>query len=369
MATTNELPAAEIDRRDALAGRVGDATIAAFDLFTIYVGDRLGLYRELADHGPLNASELAARSDTDPRQVREWLEQQTISGILDVASDGAAEERRYSLPMGHAEVLLDRSSLAYLAPVSRMVVSVGRTLDPLLESFRSGTGVPWEAYGKDAREGQADLNRPVCDQLLGSAWLPAVDDLNARLRADPPARVADIACGGGWSTMAIARAYPGIRVDGFDIDLASIELARENLVRFGSDVADRVRFHLADAADPLLVGDYDAAIILEALHDMAHPVEALRTVRDMLAADGQVIVIDERAAEAFGAIGDPLEMTFYGWSVLCCLPAGLSEPDSAATGTVMRPSTVERYARAAGFDRFEILPIEHDAFRLYRLRP
>lgn len=369
MSMSTELPAPEADRRDALAGRLGDATTGAFDLFTIYVGDRLGLYRELADHGPLSAPELAERTGTDRRQIREWLEQQAISEILVVASDGAPEDRRFALPAGHAEVLLDRTSLAYLAPLSRMVVSVGRTLDSLLDSFRSGAGVPWEAYGRDAREGQADINRSTCERLLGWVWLPAIDDLDARLRADPPARVADIACGGGWSTMAIARAYPRIRVDGFDIDLASIELARENLARFGSEVADRVRFHLADAADPVLAGDYDAAVILEALHDMAHPVEALRTVRDLLAADGHVIVIDERAAETFGSIGDPLERTFYGWSVLCCLPAGLSEPDSAGTGTVMRPSTVERYARAAGFDRFEILPIDHDAFRLYRLRP
>ena len=369
MSTSMELPAREADRRAALAGRLGEATTGAFDLFTVYLGDRLGFYRVLADHGPLRAPELAGRTGTDPRQVREWLEQQAISGILDVAEDGGPDDRRFGLPAGHAEVLLDRTSLTYLAPLSRMVASVGRTLDPLLASFRTGAGVPWETYGTDAREGQADINRPACDRLLGSVWLPAIDDLHARLRADPPARVADIACGGGWSTMAIARAYPGIRVDGFDIDLGSIELARANLAGSGSDVADRVRFHLADAADPDLAGDYDAAVILEALHDMAHPIEALQTVRGLLAADGQLIVIDERVAERFGAFGDPSERTYYGWSVLCCLPAGLSEPDSAGTGTVMRPSTVERYGRAAGFDRFEILPIEHDAFRLYRLRP
>jgi SAM-dependent methyltransferase len=369
MAIQDELTATELDRRDALAGRLGEATNAVFDLYSVYLGERLGLYHELAEHGPLSAGELAGRTATDRRQVREWLEQQAITGILDVAADGSADERRFGLPTGHAEVLVDRSSLAYLAPLSRMVASVGRTLEPVVESFRTGGGVPWSAYGRDAREGQADINRPVCDQLLGSVWLPAIADLDARLRADPPARVADVACGAGWSTQAIARAYPKVRVDGYDIDAASVELARENLARFGSDVADRVRFHLADAADPLLAGDYAAAIILEALHDMAHPVEALRTVRDMLGPEGCVVVIDERTAEAFGAIGDPTERTFYGWSVLCCLPAGLSEPGSTGTGTVMRPATVERYGREAGFDRFEVLPIDHEAFRLYRLRP
>jgi SAM-dependent methyltransferase len=369
MAIQGELSAVELDRRDALAGRLGDATNAVFDLYSIYLGERLGFYGELAGRGPLSAGELAGRTATDPRQVREWLEQQAITGILDVASDGSPDERRFGLPAGHAEVLVDRASLAYLAPLGRMVASVGRTLEPVLESFRTGEGVPWSAYGRDAREGQADLNRPLCDQLLGGAWLPAIADLDARLRADPPARVADVACGAGWSTQAIARAYPAVRVDGFDIDPASIELARENLARSGADVADRVRFHLADAADPLMVGSYAAAVILEALHDMAHPVDALRTVRDMLDPEGSVVVIDERTAEAFGAVGDRSERTHYGWSVLCCLPAGLSEPGSVGTGTVMRPATVERYAREAGFDRFEVLPIDHEGFRLYRLRP
>ena len=369
MALQEGLSPAEVERRDALVGRLGEATNAAFDLYTIYLGDRLGLYGALAEHGPLPAAELAGRTGTDPRQVREWLEQQATSGILEVATDGSADDRRFGLPDGHAEVLVDPSSLAYLAPLGRMIASVGRTLEPVLESFRTGAGVPWSVYGRDAREGQADLNRPLCDRVLGPAWLPAIADLDARLRADPPARVADVACGAGWSTQAIARAYPTIRVDGYDIDAATIELARENLARSGSDVADRVRFHLADAADPVLAGDYAAVVILEALHDMAHPVEALRTVRDMLGPEGSVVVIDERTAETFGAIGDPGERTHYGWSVLCCLPAGLSEPGSVGTGTVMRPATVERYAREAGFERFEVLPIQHDAFRLYRLRP
>ncbi|MDP9483190.1 MAG: methyltransferase domain-containing protein [Chloroflexota bacterium] len=369
MAITSELPAAELERRDALAGRFADATNGAFDLFTAYLGDRLGLYRALADGGPLSAGELAARTGTDSRQVREWLEQQTIAEILELASEGPPDERRFRLPAGHAEVLLDQSSLAYLAPLPRMVASLGRTLDPIVQSFRTGAGVAWSVYGSDAREGQADMNRPVCDQLLGRVWLPAIEELDARLRSGPPARVADVACGAGWSSQAIARAYPTIQVDGYDIDEASIELARDNLARFGTDVADRVRFHLADAADSTMSGDYAAVTILEALHDMAHPVQALRTVRDMLCPDGTVVIIDERTAESFGAVGDPTERTFYGWSVLCCLPAGLSEPDSAGTGTVMRPATVERYAREAGFSRFDILPIEHETFRLYRLRP
>jgi 2-polyprenyl-3-methyl-5-hydroxy-6-metoxy-1,4-benzoquinol methylase len=179
--------------------------------------------------------------------------------------------------------------------------------------------------------------------------------------------VADIACGAGWSSIAIALAYPAAEVDGFDLDALSIELARRNAAAAG--VADRVRFHLRDAADADLAGGYDLVLICEALHDLSRPVEALRTMRRLANETGAVLVVDERVAETFTAPGDDLERLFYGFSVLCCLPAGMAEQPSAATGTVLRPTTLRRYAREAGFRDAEVLPIEHDLFRLYRLIP
>jgi 2-polyprenyl-3-methyl-5-hydroxy-6-metoxy-1,4-benzoquinol methylase len=353
-------------RRDALVERLFGAAFGAFDLFGVYVGRKLGLYRALADRGPLRPGELAAATGTNERYAREWLEQQAVTGILEVEDAAAeAEARRYGLPEGHDEALLDEDSLSFIAPVAPAVVaSLGRAGD-VVEAFRTGGGVSWEHYGEDARQAQADTNRPQFSNLLGREWIPAMPDVHARLLADQPARVADVACGAGWSSIAIARAYPNAHVDGLDLDEASIELARSNAREAG--LGDRLRFHLRDAADPELAGRYDLVTVFEAIHDMSQPVEALRAMRGLAAESGAVLVVDERVADSFTAPGDEVERYMYGWSILCCLPTGMASQPSAATGTVMRADTLARYAREAGFQRAEVLPVEHDFFRLYRL--
>ena len=187
------------------------------------------------------------------------------------------------------------------------------------------------------------------------------------MRAQPPARVADLACGHAWSSVAIAHAYPGVLVDAIDADPMSIENARQTIAACG--VGDRVRSVVGDASDPALDRRYDLVTIFEALHDMNHPVEALRAARAMLTTDGSVLIGDERAAESFMAPGDELERSRYGWSVVHCLAVGMLGPDSAGTGAVIRPETVRGYAAHAGFARVEVLPIDHDFWRFYRLTP
>jgi 2-polyprenyl-3-methyl-5-hydroxy-6-metoxy-1,4-benzoquinol methylase len=235
--------------------------------------------------------------------------------------------------------------------------------------------VPYPEYGIDTREGIAAMNRPMFINLLTAEWLPALPDVHSRLQEGlsvegrlRPARVADIACGAGWSTIAMAKAYPMIQIDGFDSDEASIELARKNIAE--ADLSDRVTLHVQDAAKmvrSVASGPYDLVTIFEALHDMARPVEALRAVRGMLAPGGAVLIADERVAERFIAPGDEVERFMYGASVLHCLPVGMAEQPSAGTGTVIRPDTVRRYAMEAGFGGAEILPIENDFWRFYRL--
>jgi 2-polyprenyl-3-methyl-5-hydroxy-6-metoxy-1,4-benzoquinol methylase len=327
----------------------------------VYVGDRLGLYRGLADHGPATAEELAAATGTNARYVREWLEQQAVTGILEV--DG---ERRYSLPEADREVFVDPDSLNYMAAFLRMMVGMARPLPQVLEAFRSGGGVPYADFDADFVEGQGDANRVQFVNLLGPEWLPAMPDVDARLRADPPARVGDVACGVGWSTISIARAYPNAQVAGFDLDEESIRLARENLEAAG--LADRITFEVRDAT-ALADGDYDLITVFEAVHDLSRPVEVLRALRAALTEDGTLLIADERAAEAFAAPGDELERVFYVWSVLHCLPVGMAEQPSAGTGTAMRPDTLRRYAEEAGFAGVEILPIDNDFWRFYRLTP
>jgi 2-polyprenyl-3-methyl-5-hydroxy-6-metoxy-1,4-benzoquinol methylase len=156
-------------------------------------------------------------------------------------------------------------------------------------------------------------------------------------------------------------------VDGFDVDEASISLARRNATDAG--VADRVSFEVRDASDPAASGRYDLAVVVEAIHDLSRPVEVLDAIRAMLKEDGSLVVADERTSDAFVAPADETERLFYGYSVLTCLPSGMYEQPSAATGTVMRRSTLEGYAKRAGFGAVTVLPIEHDFLRFYRLDP
>ena len=354
--------------RDALVERLFGAVLGMNDLYMVYVGDRLGFYRTLVNLGTATPAELSAAAGTHERYTREWLEQQAVTGILEVEDPGAeADTRRYLLPRGHEEVLTERDSLNYLAPLARLMVGIVRPVPAVLEAFRSGGGVPYADFDPDFCEGQSEMNRTQFINLLGSEWLPAVPDVHARLQADPPARVADVACGTGWSSLALAAAYPKIRVDGFDLDEYSIELARRNLA--GTDLTDRVSFEVRDAADPVSQNSYELVTVFEAIHDMSSPVEALRAMRGLLTEGGSVIVADERVAESFTAPGDEVERLMYGWSVLHCLPVGMADQPSAATGTAMRPGTLREYALAAGFRDVEILPIENDFWRFYRLRP
>jgi SAM-dependent methyltransferase len=349
----------------AFADQLFERYLGAMETFEIYIGDRLGLFDALAEHGPLTPGELADQTGTHGRYAREWLEAQAAAGVLMVDDVQAAPEaRRFALPDEHAAVLVDRDSLDYMAPIARLITGSAQALPQVLDAFRTGGGVPWTAYGADGREGQSDQNRAMFLGLLGNEYLPAVPDVHERLSRG--GRVADIACGGGWSSIAMARAYPEIRVDGYDLDEASIDLARANAAEYG--VSDRVGFHVADASDPGLHGNYDLVTIFEALHDVGHPVELLETIRRLAGDDGAVIVMDERVPDAFSAPGEDVERLMYGFSVLCCLPTGMDEHDSAATGTVMRLDTVRDYATRAGFRGVEVLPIENDFFRFYRLQ-
>lgn len=348
-----------------LTTRLFQANIAAYEVATVYLGEKLGLYRALASLGSATAAELARSTGCDERYVREWLEQQAVAGIL-TADAGAAADWKFRIPPEHEAALLHRDDLAHLAPLARFTVGVYSGLPLLLDAFRTGKGVAYAAYGPDAREGQADVNRTMFVNLLGQSWLPALADVHERLRK-PGSRVADMGCGTGWSSIAIARAYPATRVDGIDTDAPSIALARANAA--SAKVDDRVRFHEHNAADPQPAGGFDLVTIFEALHDMARPVDALREAKRMLGPQGSVLIADERTLEHFTAPGPESERLYYAWSVLFCLPTGREETPSAATGAVMRLATLEAYAREAGFTRIEVAPIEHDLWRFYQLWP
>ena len=356
------------EKAGAFVGRLFDAGLGGFDLLTVYLGDRLGLYRQLAEKGSGTPDELARRAGIHPRYAREWLEQQAVSGILEVDdTQKPADQRRYSLPAAHAEALTKPDSLFSISPVARALVSATQALPQLLRAFRTGEGVAWSAYGSDMIESQGDFNRPWLVNLFGAEFLPAIPDVHQRLLADPPARVVDVACGVGWAAIAIAKSYPKVNVDGFDPDESSIDEARRLAKESGVD--DRVRFEVRDGEDVGKEGPYDLAVVVEAIHDVSRPVEILAAIREGLAPSGVLLVADERVADAFTAPGDDVERFMYAASVLVCLPGGLAEQPSAATGTVMRAGTFRDYATKAGFRDVEVLPFEPGFLRFYRLTP
>jgi SAM-dependent methyltransferase len=354
------------DRTDALVERLFGATIGALELCSVYLGSELGLYRALADHGPLTSPALAERAGIAPRYAREWLEQQAVAGIVDFDDAGAAADaREYSLAPDHARALVDPDDPAHVAPFAHMLAGIGGVLARVADAYRTGEGVPYPEYGTAFRHGQGHINRPTFTHELPDDWLAAMPDVVARLETAQPARVADVGCGQGWSTLAVARAFLDAHVDGLDIDPASVEDARAHAARAGLD--GRVRFVHGDATELAGHGPYDLVLFLEALHDFARPVDALAAAHAALRPGGVVLVVDERVAASFTAPGDEVERMMYGWSVTHCLPTQLAEQPSAALGTALRADTVRELAAEAGYADVSVLPVENDFFRLYRL--
>src|SRR5579863_5841657 len=350
---------------EALRARLFRDMAGALELLTVYLGERLGLYRALHDGGPATSAELAARTGTVERYVREWLEHHAVSGLLEVDDPAAGPlERQYSLPPGYAPVLADLDDVRYRGFNGIEIVRAARGLPELAAAMRHGGAPPPLAW---APEGRPEFNRAVFLNLLAKQWLPAIAGVDLRLRSQPPARVADLACGTGWSSIAMAQAYPLISVDGFDLDADAIQAARSHAEEAG--LADRVTFTAADASGPGVSGRYDLVTILEALHDMSRPVDALRVARGLLREPGCVIVADEAVEDEFTAPASLEEQYHYSWSVVACLPAVMGDPDTAATGAVLRPATLRRYALEAGFRDLEVLPVQAEMLRFYRLTP
>jgi len=351
---------------DVLAERIFMAALGTFDIFSIHIGDQLGFYRALGDGTAKTSAELAVSAGTNERSTREWLEQQGVSGVLTCENpDADALARRYALPGEYHELFLEPDSLATITPLAQIVVGAVHPISQLIDAFRGNGGVPYEDYGADLAEGQARFNRPMLRSQLVQEWIPALPDIAARLESDSPARVADIGMGYGWSSIALAQAFPKSLVDGFDLDQASVEAATALAIE--EQVSDRVRFQCRDAGDSELHGQYDLALAVECIHDMSDPVSVLGAMRRLVGPGGTVLIVDEKVPDAYSAPGTDSDRYFYGFSVLHCLPVGMVDQPSVGTGTVIREATMRDYASRAGFVSVEVLPVEHDFFNLYRM--
>jgi 2-polyprenyl-3-methyl-5-hydroxy-6-metoxy-1,4-benzoquinol methylase len=360
---TIELTAADESKVEEFAGGLFMAALGVMELANVELGLRLGLYDVLTGGG-VTSGELAIKAGIAERYAQEWLEQQTVAGVVEVDDESKpAGQRRFTLPNAHAHVLLDDDSEACMKPCVALTPWIAKAIDLMAAEFRAGTGA---AFGQfDLHDIQAAFTRPVFLHHLTQNWLPALPEIQSRLTAGEPMRIAEVGCGEGLAAIVIAKAYPNVEIDGYDLDDASIAVARKEAADAG--VADRVRFHLKDAADPDIDGDYDLVMAIEMLHDMPDPVGILRTVKKLAGSAGTVLVVDERTADAFTAQASEMERLFYAFSTLHCLAVSMQD-GGAGTGTVIRTETVQRYAEDAGFDGVEVLDVEHPQFRLYRLR-
>jgi SAM-dependent methyltransferase len=317
-------------------GELGATVNAAL----IVLGDKLGLYQALADGGPLTAAELAQRTDTAERYVREWLNAQAAGGIVEYDP----ETRRYTLPPEHALALADESSPAFLPGAFQLALGTVRDEPHIREAFRTGTGFGWHQHEGDVFEGCERFFRPGYRAHLVSEWIPALDGVGPKLRDG--ARIADVGCGHGASSILLAEAYPASRVDGFDYHDGSIEQARTRAQRAG--VADRVRFDVA-SADAFPGRGYDLVCTFDCLHDMGDPVAAARHIRDALAPDGTWLVVEPNAGDAVEDNLNPVGRVYYAFSTMLCTPNSLDQEGGIALGAQAGEARLRQVLTGAGF--------------------
>ena len=323
------------------------------------VGEKLGLYTAMSGAGPLTASELAARTSTDERYIREWLSAQAAGGYVEYD----ARTDRFFLPNEHALLLANEDGPAYIPGAYHMLASVYRDEHKISEAFRSGDGVGWHEHHASLFEGTEKFFRPTYLHNLIDAWIPALDGVEQKLKQG--AGVADIGCGHGASTILMAQAYPESSFYGFDYHQASIERARQRAEKAG--VQNRVKFEVATAKD-FDHRQYDLVCFFDCLHDMGDPAGAMEHVRETLDEDGTVLIVEPYANETLAENLNPVGRVFYAASTMVCTPASRAQEVGAALGAQAPESKLREVVTAGGFTRFR-RAAETPFNRVYEARP
>ena len=316
---------------------------AAMSAALVVIGDRLGLYKALHLHGPLTSAELAERTGTHERYVREWLANQAAGGYLTYDPASAL----YTLPPEQAFMLADESSPLFVHGLFQVIQSAMIDEPRVTEAFRTGRGVGWHEHDHRLFEGTERFFRPGYNAHLVSEWLPALEAVTAKLEAG--ATVADVGCGLGASTILMAQAFPRSRFFGFDYHGRSIELARERARAAG--VAERVTFDVAPAKS-FPGKNYDLVAFFDCLHDMGDPVGAARRVLESLAADGTWLIVEPFANDRVEQNFNPVGRLFYAASTMICTPASLSQEVGLGLGAQAGEPRIAAVIREAGFTRF-----------------
>jgi ubiquinone/menaquinone biosynthesis C-methylase UbiE len=334
--------ALDMDKVNTFVGQfVGDLG-AAVHAGMVVIGEKLGLYRALAE-GPLNSAELAAKTRTDERYVREWLGSQAAGGYVTYDE----QSRKFSLSEEQVFTLANEDSPAYLPGAFQLALGSLAAVPRIIESFRSGAGMGWHEHHEDVFHGCEKFFRPSYAANLISSWIPSLQGVKAKLEAG--ARVADVGCGKGASTVLMAKAFPKSEFFGFDYHDKSIEGARAAAVRAGLEV--RLNFGVAKAKD-FPGKDYDLVTVFDCLHDMGDPVGAATQVRNALSKDGTWMIVEPFANDELKDNLNPVGRVYYSFSTLLCTPCSRSQEVAMCLGAQSGERRIREVVSAAGFSRF-----------------
>jgi SAM-dependent methyltransferase len=347
MATVQQVPAparpVNPDALNALLGRAVQDMGAALQAPLILIGDKLGLYRAMGDGGPVTPAELAKRTGTSERYVREWLNANAAGQL--VQYDG--KNGTFFMTPEQALVLALDDTPVHLPGFYHLLASLMKDEEKLTEIYRTGKGMGWHEHEKGLFEGTERFFRPTYLANLVSNWIPALEGVEAKLKAG--ARVADIGCGHGASTLLMAKSYPKSKFIGFDYHRPSIDKAREKAKAAG--VADRVTFEVASAKD-FPGKDYDLVAFFDCLHDMGDPVGAAAHVKTTLAPGGTWMVVEPFANDDTAANHNPVGRIFYSASATICVPCSLAQEVGLGLGAQAGPARLEKVVRGGGFTHF-----------------
>jgi SAM-dependent methyltransferase len=342
MSATTPIPALDMSKLNAFIGQFVMDLGAAVHTGMVVIGEKLGLYKALT-HGPMTSAELATRTHTDERYLREWLSSQAAGGY--VTYDG--KTNTFSLSEEQAFALANEDSPAYLPGAFELALGSLAAVPRIADSFRTGAGMGWHEHVDGVFHGCEKFFRPGYAANLVSTWIPSLRDVQAKLEAG--ARVADVGCGKGASTILMAKAFPKSQFFGFDYHDKSIEAARESAIRAG--VADRVTFEVAKAKE-FPGKNYDFVAVFDCLHDMGDPVGAAAHVRQSLAKDGTWMVVEPFANDQLKDNLNPVGRVYYSFSTLLCTPCSRSQEVGLCLGAQAGEARIREVATSAGFSRF-----------------
>src|SRR6059058_923796 len=337
-----QVPALDMNKLNAFVGQFVSDLGAAAHAGMVVIGEKLGLYKALAS-GSMSSTELARKTSTDERYVREWLSSQAAGGY--VSFD--AKTNKFSLSEEQAFTLADENSPAYLPGAFELALGSLAAVPRITESFRTGNGMGWGEHVDGVFHGCEKFFRPGYAANLVSAWIPALHDVREKLEAG--ARVADVGCGQGASTVLMAKAFPKSRFFGFDYHDKSIEAARESAKRAG--VADRVNFEVSKAKE-FPGSEYDFVAVFDCLHDMGDPVGASAHVRKCLAKDGTWMIVEPFANDQLQDNLNPVGRVYYSFSTLLCTPCSRSQEVGLCLGAQAGEKRIREVVTSAGFTRF-----------------